>query len=59
MIETSDKLVVMTSDVCKSYCPDEDIHCIQCPYFSDQRCPLEIGIETEKLLLPECKQVLP
>lgn len=44
MTETSEGLTVMTSSVTTQFCP-EDTHCLQCPYFSDQFCPLETALK--------------
>lgn len=44
MVETADGITILVSSVSDLYCPDNDTHCLQCPYFSDQVCPLEIGL---------------
>lgn len=34
--------VFQTSTTSNRVCPDKEEHCISCPYFKDEFCPLEI-----------------
>jgi len=47
MLETGDGIPLLISDYSSRFCPDDDVHCVQCPYLSDQKCPLELGIVTQ------------
>lgn len=44
VIETPDGMVINTSDWSEKICPDKELHCLQCPYFSDNKCPLELAV---------------
>jgi hypothetical protein len=39
------KSVFYTSDLSLRICPDSSIHCIECIYHRDRKCPLEKYIE--------------
>ena len=39
--KTNSGLPHMISDISSVICPDNELHCIECPYRADKECPLE------------------
>jgi hypothetical protein len=45
VVSTNTGLPHLISDLSTEFCPDNDLHCIECPNRGDKVCPLERAVQ--------------